>query len=140
VGAAGGGAVEADQGGPVDEVERSPKVVDVSWGRIEVEGFGVGKDVKLFPGGGREWDWTETGTRHSPGIQAADVEEVVHRGATVIVLSQGMDKQLEVEADTLSYLDQRSITVHIAETREAVRIYNSLVEDSAVGGLFHSTC
>jgi hypothetical protein len=120
--------------------ERSPKILDVSWGRIEVEGGGVGKDLKLYPGGGREWDWAETGTRHSPGIQAADVEELVHRGVTVIVLSQGMDKQLEVEPDTLAYLDQRSITVHIAETREAVRIYNSLVEQAAVGGLFHSTC
>ena len=49
--------------------KRPPRVVQVSWGRMEVEGLGAGKDFKLYPGGGRAWDWAETGTRHSPGIQ-----------------------------------------------------------------------
>lgn len=53
---------------------RSPKIAHLSWGRIEVEGLGTGKDWKLYPGGGREWDWRETGTEHRPGIQPADVE------------------------------------------------------------------
>ena len=35
---------------------------------MEVEGLGAGKDFKLYPGGGREWDWSETGMRHAPGI------------------------------------------------------------------------
>jgi hypothetical protein len=30
--------------------------------------------------------------------------------------------------------------VHVAETREAVKIYNDLTEDTLVAGLFHSTC
>ncbi len=37
-------------------------------------------------GGGREWDWDETGTRHSPGNQPADEEFLAH-GATAVVLS-----------------------------------------------------
>ncbi len=57
-----------------------------------------------------------------------------------MVLSQGMDKMLRVAQDTVEYLEQRSITVHVAETREAVALYNKLAEDSPVGGLFHSTC
>ena len=107
---------------------------------MEVEGLGVGKDFKLYPGGGRAWDWAETGTRHSPGIQPADVEELVARGATTVVLSQGMNKQLQVHPDTRRYLEERSITVHVAETREAVEIYNDLTEGTLVAGLFHSTC
>jgi hypothetical protein len=39
----------------------------ISWGRMDVEGLDIGKDVKLYPGGGRPWDWSETGTRHNPG-------------------------------------------------------------------------
>jgi len=54
---------------------RSPKILVVSWGSMEIEKIGTGKDFKLYPGGGREWDWNETGTRHSPGIQPADMEE-----------------------------------------------------------------
>jgi hypothetical protein len=47
---------------------RPPRILEISWGCMKVEGLGSGKDFKLYPGGGRAWDWTETGTRHSPGI------------------------------------------------------------------------
>jgi hypothetical protein len=30
--------------------------------------------------------------------------------------------------------------LHVYTTREAVRIYNELVDTTRVGGLFHSTC
>jgi hypothetical protein len=56
----------------VKHERRSPRIVRLSWGRMEVEGQGAGKDFKLYPGGGRAWDWGETGTTHSPGIQPAD--------------------------------------------------------------------
>jgi hypothetical protein len=120
--------------------KRPPRVAGISWGRMEVEGLGVGKDFKLYPGGGRAWDWAETGTGHPPGIQAADVEELVASGATTVVLSQGMNKQLHVHPDTYRYLEERSITVRVAETREAVKIYNDLTERTLVAGLFQSTC
>jgi hypothetical protein len=126
--------------GRVSQRERSPRILEISWGHIEVEGLGAGKDMKLWPGGGRAWDWAETGTRHVPGVQPADVAELLEHGATAVVLSQGMDKMLHVAPGTLEYLEQRSITVHVAETREAVALYNKLAEDTPVGGLFHSTC
>jgi hypothetical protein len=119
---------------------RPPRILRISWGRMEVQGLGAGKDFKLYPGGGRAWDWTETGTRHSPGIQPADVEELLARGAATVVLSQGMNKQLQVPPATRRYLEQRSITVHVAETRQAVALYNELAEGALVAGLFHSTC
>jgi hypothetical protein len=124
----------------VSQGERSPKILDVSWGRMDVAGLGVGKDYKLYPGGGREWDWSEMGTRHVPGIQAGDVEELLAHGATVVVLSLGMDRQLHVDPSTLRYLEERGIEVHVLETGEAVKIYNDLADDVAVAGLFHSTC
>ncbi len=107
---------------------------------MEVENVGPGKDFKLFPGGAREWDWSETGTRHTPGIQPADVEELLAAGATTVVLSRGMELRLEVDPQTIALLKERSITIHLAETREAVEIYNSLVDTTPVAGLFHSTC
>jgi hypothetical protein len=124
----------------VKQDKRPPRIARISWGRMQVEGLGAGKDFKLYPGGGRAWDWAETGTRHWPGIQPADVEELVARGATTVVLSQGMNKQLRVHPDTCRYLEQRSITVHVAETREAVEIYNDLTAGTPAAGLFHSTC
>jgi hypothetical protein len=94
----------------VNRQQRPPRIVQVSWGRMEVEGLGVGKDFRLYPGGGRAWDWTETGTRHSPGTQPADVEELVARGATAVALSRGMNKRLRMRPDTCRYLEERSIT------------------------------
>ncbi|MGH9762729.1 MAG: hypothetical protein ACREDR_38155 [Blastocatellia bacterium] len=52
-----------------DKLTHSPRINHISWGRMEVEGIGSGKDFKLYPGGGREWNWNETGTQHVPGIQ-----------------------------------------------------------------------
>ena len=119
---------------------RSPLVTHISWGRMKVEGLGEGKDFKLYPGGGREWDWSETGTQHVPGIQPADVEELLEQGATVIVLSRGMQLMLQTCPETLDLLEHRGVTVHVKETKEAVTLYNKLAERDAVGGLFHSTC
>ncbi|GIJ45714.1 hypothetical protein Val02_26000 [Virgisporangium aliadipatigenens] len=119
---------------------RSPRVEEISWGRMVVAGVGTGKDFKLWPGGGRAWDWRETGTEHSPGIQPADVEELLEHGATTVVLSRGMEERLEVQPATLKYLAERGVTVEVAETTEAVELYNELAEHTPVAALIHSTC
>jgi len=119
---------------------RSPPILSVAWGRMDVDGLPEGKDFMLYPGGGREWDWNENGTRHEPGVQPVDVEELLRRGASVVVLSRGMELRLQVDPRTTALLEERGVPVHVAETTEAVRIYNELAADRAVGGLFHSTC
>ncbi|GAB3008039.1 hypothetical protein GCM10023080_087270 [Streptomyces pseudoechinosporeus] len=122
-------------------MDRSPLITHVSWGRIEVEGLAADKDFVLYPGGGHPWDWNEYGTRHDPGIQPADVRELLDRGCTAVVLSQGMERRLKTMPETLRLLQEASVTVHIEETRGAVDLYNRLATESEpVGGLFHSTC
>jgi hypothetical protein len=118
----------------------SPEILAVSWGRLEVEGLGAVKDLKAWPGGGREWDWAETGTNHSPGIQPADVEELLDAGAVEVVLSRGMEQRLEVPQSTVDWLEARGVSVHVAQTTKAIELYNHLRATTAVGGLFHSTC
>jgi hypothetical protein len=119
----------------------SPRIRHLAWGRIEVEGEEAPyKDAKLWPGGSREWDWNETGTRHEPGIQPSDVQELIAHGARTIVLSRGVQRRLQVHPDTLEMLGEKGIVTHVLPTGEAVRLYNELREGEAVGGLFHSTC
>lgn len=121
--------------------ERSPRINRLHWGRLQVEGAATTfKDAKVFPGGAREWDWRETGTDHVPGIQPADVAELLERGATVVVLSRGMQEQLRVCPETLQMLEARGIPAHVLPTEEAVRVYNQLRLKERVAGLFHSTC
>ena len=125
----------------MDNEGRSPRVTHLSWGRLEVEGVdGPFKDAKLFPGGAREWDWRETGTNHEPGIQPADLEELLERGATAVVLSKGFNERLRVTRDALRMLEDRGVSTHIQQTEEAIRLYNELIESERVGALIHSTC
>jgi hypothetical protein len=110
----------------MDREARSPKVIHITWGRLEVEGMDDGfKDAKLFPGGARAWDWNETGTNHEPGIQPADVEELLERGVT---------------PEALRVLEDRGVRAHVRQTGEAIQLYNELRETERVGALIHSTC
>ena len=125
----------------METTARSPRIHVVEWGAVEVEGLGRLRDAKLWPGGGREWDWRETGTHHVPGIQPADVAELLEHGTEVIVLSRGMALRLETGPETLDHLRDQSVVCHVDETRAAVRQYNRFVDEGRrVGGLFHSTC
>ena len=126
----------------MEEEARSPRVTHLSWGRLEVEGEeGLPfKDAKLFPGGARAWDWNETGTRHEPGTQPADVEELLERGATVVVLSKGFHGRLGVTPEALRLLEDNGVTAHVRQTSDAILLYNQLRETERVGALIHSTC
>lgn len=124
-----------------EQKARSPKITHLSWGRLEVEGREDSfKDAKLFPGGMREWDWNETGARHEPGIQPPDVEELLERGATVVILGSGFYERLRVSPETLRELEERNVPVHVEPSEEAVRLYNELRKGEKVGALIHSTC
>ena len=120
---------------------QSPRITHLAWGEMEVEGLVPARDMKLWPGGGRAWDWGETGTHHVPGIQVADVKELLENGARAVVLTRGMELVVQTCPETLEYLRTRGIQFQVAETNEAARVYNELAErGDAVGGLFHSTC
>ncbi|WP_436776889.1 GNAT family N-acetyltransferase [Yinghuangia sp. YIM S09857] len=119
----------------------SPRITHFAWGEIDAEGLARHKDLKVYPGGGRAWDWNETGTRHSPGVQVADVAEFAERGCEVVVLTRGVDLRLEVPDATVGFLRAKGIDVLVSDTASAITEYNRLVaEGRAVGGLFHTTC
>lgn len=119
----------------------SPHIERISWGVTEVGGLGRHKDVKLWPGGGREWDWRETGTRHDPGVQPADVDELLGHGVEVVVIGIGMQRALGVCPETLDELGDRGVEVHVDQTEAAANRYNRLAEAGRpVGALIHSTC
>ena len=109
----------------------SPRISFLSWGRIEVEGHPPFKDAKIFPGGAREWDWRETGTRHVPGIQPADVQELIEHGARTVVLSKGVWERLREFVPKLSRScrgrrrRRRSVLTSSAKTSRSV-VYSIL--------------
>jgi len=117
-----------------------PHITNFSWGHIEIDEQQHFRDVKCFPCGSRSWDWNETGTKHSPGIQPSDVKELLEQGATCVVLATGVYGRLQICPETLQMLKDLNIPVHVLKTGAAIKKYNELRETEAVGGLFHSTC
>jgi hypothetical protein len=119
----------------------SPRIVSHEWGVIEVDGVGHLRDAKLWPGGGREWDWDETGTRHKPGIQPADLDELLTHDPEVVVLSRGRELRLHAMTETMALLQARDIEIVRDETSRAIDAYNRLAtKGRRVAALLHSTC
>lgn len=118
----------------------SPKITHLSWGQCDVETGETYKDAKLWPGGSRTWDWNETGTNHSDGIQQTDVRELIDHGAKTVVLSRGQVGRLKVPQETLDWLKDQGIATHVFKTKRAVEKYNELAGSQPVGALIHSTC
>ncbi|HZQ78682.1 MAG TPA: MTH938/NDUFAF3 family protein [Acidimicrobiia bacterium] len=124
-----------------DDGRRSPLVLDDGWGFVEVERVGRLRDAKLWPGGGRAWDWNETGTHHRPGIQPSDVAELLEHRPDVVVLSWGRELALETAPGTLAVLEARGVETVRAETGAAVAAYNRLAgQGRLVAALLHTTC
>lgn len=120
------------------------RITDLAWGQMEVTIDGEKqhfKDCKVWPGGASEWRWEETGTHHNPGIQPADIDEILGRDIEVIVFGRGQLGRLNVSAETEALLRERGISYYVENTKRAVEMFNELVEQGRrVGGLFHSTC
>ncbi len=118
----------------------SPHITELSWGEVTTS-EGAFRDAKLWPGGGRGWDWNETGTHHRPGVQPADVEELLDHDPDTVVLSRGQQGRLQVTAEAVDLIEEHDAEVEILETGAAVDRYNELAaEGRAVAALIHSTC
>ncbi|HET9424711.1 MAG TPA: MTH938/NDUFAF3 family protein [Gemmatimonadaceae bacterium] len=120
---------------------RSPRILSWRWGRVVVEDVPRPlRDVALFPGGAREWDWRESHTGHRAGVQPRSVAELVDHGARIVVLGTGVLGFLRVAPATMAFLAREGVVVHVLRTPDAVRRYNTLVTTGPVGALIHSTC
>jgi hypothetical protein len=119
----------------------SPEIVAESWGRLELADGRTFKDAKLWPGGAREWDWRETGTGHTAGIQPADVDELLEHGAEVVILTRGRAKALRVPEATIDRVRGAGAEAEVLPTAAALARYEELRRGGcAVGALIHSTC
>ena len=119
-------------------------ITALSWGGMEVTIGGrvqSFKDCKIWPGGARAWNWRETGTEHVPGIQPADLDEVLEHDPEAVVLGCGVFGRLGVCPETETLLRERGLRYHIEKTGKAVQLFNELAGQGVrVAGLFHSTC
>lgn len=123
-----------------EDAMTQPTILALAWGSVDTS-IGTFKDAKLWPGGGRAWDWRETGTAHDPGVQAADVAELLEHGARVVVVGQGQHGRLGVTDAATRAVEARGAMIEVLDTAAAVDRYRELVgAGTPVGLLLHSTC
>jgi len=119
-------------------------ITHASWGNMEITVKGQKqrfKDCKVWPDGAKNWDWRITGTDHEPGIQIADIEEILSRDIEIMILTKGMENRLKICPETEQMLKDKHIEYHVEETVKAVSLFNELAQQGKrVGGIFHSTC
>jgi hypothetical protein len=115
-------------------------IASFQWGRIEDATRRVFKDARLFPGGVEEWNWRKTGTRHDPGIQAADLEDLLATKPDTVILSRGVDLVLQVPQATVVFARRHAKTVLVLQSEQAVAEYNRRIAVERVVALIHSTC
>lgn len=124
-----------------NDKKTSPRILTSGWGKMEIDGLGSGKDFKLWPGGGRRWDWTEFGTDHGSGIHEDEVSELIANRCDTVILTTGRFKRLKIPETTVRILERQGIEVIVTDTENGIELYNQYIEKGiGVGGLFHSTC
>lgn len=110
------------------------------WGQIVDSSGRAFKDARLFPGGAEEWDWRRTGTRHDPGIQVADLSDLLATKPDVVILSRGVNLVLQVPQATIDCARSYAATVLVLQSEQAVAEYNRRISKERVVALLHSTC
>jgi hypothetical protein len=110
------------------------------WGVIVDATGRTFKDARLFPGEVEEWDWGRTGTRHNPGIQIADLEDLLSTEPDTVILSRGVDLVLQVPQATIRHARAHASTVLVLQSEQAVAEYNRRIAHERVVALIHSTC
>jgi hypothetical protein len=112
-----------------------PKVQKYDFGSIVIDGKEYTSDVIVFPDKVRDHWWRKEGHR----LDIDDLEEVLEFKPEVLVIGTGYSGVMEVPEETLRYLQMKNIEVHVAPTREAIKIFNGLGGKRVVGA-FHLTC
>ena len=125
---------------PMDMLSHNVVIQSFRWGEIVDASGRVFKDARLFPGGVEEWDWRRTGTRHDPGIQTADLADLLATEPDTVILSRGVELVLEVPEATVEFARASARTVLVLQSEQAVAEYNRRVATERVVALIHSTC
>ena len=114
-------------------------VTSLQWGTVVVSDGKTYKDCIVTPTNSRNWNWSNDGTSHIPGITVEAILPLLQY--RTIVLSKGMHEKLRVCPETIRLLEKHRIDYHILQSNDAVAHYNSNIRKGIPTALLlHSTC
>jgi hypothetical protein len=107
-----------------------------SFGRIRIAGTDYVKDVIIYP------DHVEPSWQRRFGhrLMPVDLESVIRFKPDAVIVGCGNSGALMVPDETIDFLEDKGIRVHVARTGDAVRMFNSLPKCDRLVAALHLTC
>lgn len=113
------------------------RITHYKFGHIEVDGHDYSSDVIIMPNAVRDGWRRKEG--HSLAIE--DLDAVIDARPEVVIIGTGYYDYMQVPEATRSFLQDKGIRVEVAQTSEAVEVFNTLQKDCArIVAALHLTC
>jgi len=105
------------------------------FGRMVVDGKTYERDILIGP----DKEVKSWRTKFSHEIQLGDIQDLLGESTRIIIFGIGADKGCWLNQEVLDYTRSKGIEVHILNTFDAVRKFNSLPKEG-LSACFHLNC
>lgn len=112
------------------------KVDDYSFGSISIDDHTYHKDVVIFPDRVSSGWWRKEGHR----LDAADLTEAMAAKPRVLIVGTGYYGNMRVPGETERWIREQGVELHVAETPQAVELFNTMRDAAGVVAALHLTC
>lgn len=113
------------------------KIEEYRFGRMTVDGRTFTRDLIICGDKIIENWWRKSGHK----LAVEDIEEVIRRETPeILVVGAGRFGMMKVLPETEKFLQEQGVQLKVANTSEAMEIFNELTGGKKVVGAFHLTC
>ena len=114
---------------------KGPAITSYSFGKMIIDGKTYINELQILPTGiVKKW---------SPGdphyILPIDIEEIVNSSIKTLIIGNGANGEAAIPDETVKFIKEKNIKVHIMNTHEAVKLFNESAKE-AMGAIFHLNC
>ena len=114
---------------------KGPAITSYSFGKMIVDGKTYTNELQILPNGTVK-KWSPNDPHY---ILPADIEEIVSSSIKTLIIGNGANGEAAIPDETIKFIKAKSITVHIMNTYEAVKLFNESSKE-AMGAIFHLNC
>ena len=111
-------------------------ITSYAFGSIEVDNKPYTSDIIIYPQHIESSWWRREGHR----LDVEDLKGVMKTHPQVLIVGTGYYGNMKVPDATLQYLEANGIEVHIALTRDAVELFNTMRKSANIVAALHLTC
>lgn len=110
-----------------------------SFGKITVNGRSYTSDVIIYPNRVDSSWWRKEGHL----LQPEDLAGIISEKPDILIVGTGYSGVMEVQKETMDYINRKGIIVYIERTSKAVELFNRLQKEKTgktIIAALHLTC